>query len=63
MLHINEASIDLVGKHDELKILLKTFSFLVAQKFNATNNKFLKFTFECYPEPVQFQQFKCANPI
>jgi len=52
MLNINEASVDLFGKHAELKMLLKTFSFLVAQKFNATNNKFLNFAFECSPGPI-----------
>jgi len=33
MLNINEASVDLFGKHVDLKILLKIFSFLVAQYF------------------------------
>jgi len=61
MLNINEASVDLFGNHAELKMLLKTFSFLVAQKINATNNKFLNFACECYPEPMSSQQFKCTN--
>jgi len=63
MLNINEASVDLIGKHVELKILLKMFSFLVAQKYNAANTKFLKFAFECYPEPMPPHKFKYAYPI
>jgi len=63
MLNINEASVDIFGKHAELKMLLKIFSFLVGQKFNATNNKFLNFAFECYSEPMSSQQFKRTDSI
>ena len=62
MLNINEASVDLLGKHADLKILLKTFFFLVAQKFNATNNKFLNFAFECYPEPMSSNNLSAQTP-
>jgi hypothetical protein len=54
---------DLVRKYVELKILPKTISFLVDQKFNTANTKVLKFPFECYPEPMSSQQFMCPKPI
>ena len=54
MLNINEASDALVGKRVELKILLKTLSFLVGQKFYVVSTKVLKFAFECYFEPMPF---------
>jgi len=63
MLNIYEASDDLVGEHVELKILLKTISSLVGQRFNTTKIKVIKFDFECYTEPIPSQQFTCADPI
>jgi hypothetical protein len=62
MLNKYEASDDLIRKYVELKILLKTISFLLGHRFNTANTKVIKFDFDFYPEPVLSKQFMCANP-
>jgi len=52
---------DVVRKHVELKILLKTISFSLGQIFNTSNTEVIKFAFECCPEPMLSQHFNCAN--
>ena len=61
LLNKYKGSNDLVRKHVELKILLKTISFSLGQIFNTSNTDVIKFAFECYPEPMLSQHFNCAN--
>jgi hypothetical protein len=46
-----------------LKIHLQTICSLLVLTFNTVNTAVLCFSFQCHPEPIPSQQFRCSNPI